>query len=201
MDTSSLGSHTSGSPDQDPPDRRSQPANRYRNDDRPGRRRIAFIAAGIFAVATFAMWMWMFFIYDPGLMIDELPDRTFPTEAEQICAEVNDAISELPPAEATDGPVERADVIDTANADLSAMLAQLAPLTPTDPPESAEAVKEWLDDWATHLADRQRYADTLRRDPTARFTETPKGSKQISRAIDSFAEVNRMPSCGTPGDV
>ncbi|MEZ5238114.1 MAG: hypothetical protein R2716_03935 [Microthrixaceae bacterium] len=52
-----------------------------------------------------------------------------------------------------------------------------------------------------HLGDREDYAAALRADPEARFTETPKGSKQISRAIDSYAQVNRMPSCGTPGDV
>lgn len=171
------------------------------NDDRPARRRVAFVAAALFAVATMAMWMWMLFVYDPGLMVDELPDRTFPNEAERVCAATNEAISDLPPAETTDDPIERADVIDTANAELAAMLVSLAPLRPTEPPESAEAVEEWLDDWETHLEDRQRYADTLRSDSTARFTETAKGSKQVSRAIDSFAEVNRMPSCGTPGDV
>jgi hypothetical protein len=159
------------------------------------------MAAGAFTVAMVAMWLWMLFIYDPGLMIDELPDQTFPTAAEQICATANDTIIHLPPAEATDDPIERADVIDTANATLSTMLAELAPLAPTEPPESAEAIEEWLDDWGTHLGDRRRYADELREDPTARFTETPKGSKQVSRAIDGFAQVNRMPSCETPGDV
>lgn len=168
---------------------------------RSTKRSLGLTAAGIFVVATFAMWLWMLFIYDPGLLVDELADRTFPTRAEEICAVANDEISHLPPAESTDDPIERAEVIDTANSTLARMVADLAPLAPTEPPQAAEAVGEWLDDWGTHLEDRQRYAEDLRVDPTARFTETPKGSKQISRAIDSFAEVNRMPSCGTPGDV
>ncbi|MCZ7628414.1 MAG: hypothetical protein M5U19_04865 [Microthrixaceae bacterium] len=91
---------------------------------------MAFVAAALFAVVTMAMWMWMLFVYDPGLMIDELPDRTFPTEAEKICAATNEAISDLPPAETTDDPIERAGVIDTANIDLATMLVRLAPPGP-----------------------------------------------------------------------
>ncbi|MEI2700204.1 MAG: hypothetical protein V9E94_18420 [Microthrixaceae bacterium] len=45
--------------------------------------------------------------------------------------------------------------------------------------------------------------EELRIDDDARFLETVKGSdtKGISRAINSFAQVNRMESCMTPGDV
>ncbi len=169
--------------------------------ENPPRRRIGLIAAGVFAVVVAATWIWMLFIYDPGRLIDELPDKAFPTEAEQICADAVAEISELPPAQTTDDPIERADVIDDANTILSRMLGQLAPLVPSEPPESNEAVSEWLDDWATHIGDRQAYADALRTDPDARFTETPKGTKQISRAIVGYAEVNDMPSCAPPGDV
>lgn len=167
-----------------------------------GRRRVlALVAAAAFTLAMVAMWVWILFVYDPGLLIDELEDRTFPTEAEQVCAAAIEDIAELPPAESTEDPTERADVIDTANASLSTMVMQLSGLAPADPPEAAEAITEWLGDWRTHLGDRQRYADALRVDPEARFTETPKGTKQISRAIDSYAQVNDMPSCATPGDV
>lgn len=201
MDTSSARSKPAGSPGPGRLDGEPEPYDPEPAGDLSPRRRVGWIAAGVFTVAMFAMWLWMLFIYDPGLLVDELPDRRFPTEAEQICATANDKITDLPPAEATDDPIERADVIDTANAELSTMLAELAPLAPSEPPESTEAVNEWLDDWATHLENRQRYADELRKDATARFTETPKGSRQISRAIDGFAQVNRMPSCETPGDV
>ena len=158
-------------------------------------------AALVFLVASTLMWIWMLFFYDPGLLIDELEDRTFPTAAEEICAAALEEIDELPPAEVTFDPLERAAVIDEANDILAVMLSQLAPLAPTEPPEAAEAVEEWLDDWSTYLGDRQEYADALRDDPEARFTESPKGPKQISRAIDSYAQVNRMTSCETPGDV
>lgn len=201
MDTGSARSRPNSSTDPGTHDRESVPSVPAPPVDPSPRRRAGWIAAGVFTLAMFAMWIWILFIYDPGTLIDELPDQTFPTEAEQICATAIDTISHLPPAEATDDPIERADVIDTANASLSTMLAELAPLAPSEPRSSAEAVDEWLGDWATHLEDRQRYADGLRTDPESRFTETPKGSKQISRAIDSFAQVNHMPSCETPGDV
>ncbi|MCO5320083.1 MAG: hypothetical protein R2714_00925 [Microthrixaceae bacterium] len=171
------------------------------DDSSQRRRRIALVAAALFAVGTFGFWIWLLFVYDAGLLVDELADKTFPTEAEQVCSQAEARISLLPPAQTADDPLERADVIDQANESLTIMLAQLGPLAPTEPPEAAEAVQEWLDDWATHLKDRTDYAAALRSDPEARFTETTKGSKQISRAIDSFAEVNRMASCSTPGDV
>lgn len=180
-------------------------------DDSPaGRRKLAIGAAIAFAVATFAFWIWLLFVYDAGLLVDELADRTFPTEAEQVCSEAEARIDLLPPAQTADDPLERAEVVETANETLSVMVAQLGPLAPAEPADGPdagqewldyEAVQEWLGDWATHLQDRADYATALREDPDARFTETTKGSKQVSRAIDSYAEVNRMPSCSTPGDV
>lgn len=165
------------------------------------RRRWGLVAAGVFAVATFAMWIWMLFIYDPGLLVDELADRTFPTAAEEVCAAAAAQVDALPRAESTEDPIERAEVIETANAVLAEMVVELRGLAPTSPPAAAETVEEWLGDWETHLGDRERYAAALREDPEVRFTETPKAGKQISRAIDSFAQVNRMRSCQTPGDV
>ena len=62
---------------------------------------------------------------------------------------------------------------------------------------------EWLDDWTTYIGNRQRYVENLRVDDEARFLETTKGSdtKGITRAINSFAQVNRMDSCETPADL
>lgn len=171
-------------------------------DQGGGRRVIGRVAVAVFILATAAMWIWILFLYDRSSpLVDELEDRTFPTEAEQVCASALDDIADLPPAQTTHDPVERADVIDAANRTLSVMVAQLSEIAPSQPPQAAEAVTEWLGDWRTHLGDRQRYADDLREDPSARFTETPKGTKQISRAIDGYAQVNDMPSCETPGDV
>ena len=165
------------------------------------RRRLAMAAGTLFAVVSMGTWVWMLVIYDPGLLIDELEDPAFPEAAEKVCAVALANIEALPPAESARDAAGRAAVVTVANQELAAMLAGLRPLAPTEPPEAAEAVGEWLDDWEGYLADRQQYAEELARDPETRFTERQKGGKQISRAIDAYAQVNRMTSCETPGDV
>jgi hypothetical protein len=175
---------------EDPPER-----------DRGLRRKLVLTLVAVFTIGSFAMWIYILFVYDPGLLIDELPDKTFPTEAEEVCADAIAEIEQLPEAQTAADNVERAAVVTEANGYLTAMVDELRLIAPVEPPESAEAVNEWLDDWQVHLEDRSDYALRLAADPEARFTETPKAEKQISRAIDSFAEVNSMVSCSTPGDV
>lgn len=169
--------------------------------DRSLRRKLTLALVAVFTIGSFAMWIYILFIYDPGLLIDELPDKTFPTAAEAVCADAVAEIELLPEAQTAEDNIERAAVVTEANGYLTSMVDELRLIAPIDPPESAEAVNEWLDDWEIHLEDRTEYAQRLASDPEARFTETPKAEKQISRAIDSFAQVNSMVSCSTPGDV
>ncbi|MGI9577569.1 MAG: hypothetical protein ACR2OH_05190 [Microthrixaceae bacterium] len=169
--------------------------------DRSVRRKVILTLVAIFTIGSFSMWIYILFIYDPGLLIDELPDKAFPTQAEAICAEAVAQVDALPGAETAADNLERAQVVAEANGYLTEMVAALRPIAPTEDPVSAEAVNEWLDDWETHLEDRNEYAERLVTDETARFTESTRAEKQISRAIDSYAQVNSMVSCETPGDV
>ena len=162
---------------------------------------VARTAALAFLVGAFAMWMYAFFIYDPGLMIDELADRRFPTAAEQICAAARSQVDALPASNTAATAADRADVVDQANADLRRMIDELRTRVPADQGKVTTGINEWLDDWSTYIDDRQAYADGLRVSSDTRFTESVKANRQISRAIDSFAQVNRMTSCTTPGDV
>jgi hypothetical protein len=172
------------------------------SDERPSARRRILLGAGLlFVVATFGVWIYALFIYDPGQLVDELEDRTFPTEAEAICAEARTRIDALPLAQETDDPVERAEVIDEANVALREMTARLAEIVPQGQGRITVGIGEWVDDWNTFIGDRQEYADALREDPSARFAESLKANRQISRAIDAFAQVNKMESCTVPGDV
>ncbi len=164
-------------------------------------RKLAWVAALSFTIVMIAAWIFGLFIYDPGLLVDELEDPAFGEAAEVICSEHIEAVSTLPRAENADDPGERADVITEANVYLTAMVGRLRLEVPSDPPVAEEAVEEWLGDWETHIEDRQEYADALRDDPQARFAESAKGTRQMSRAIDGFAQVNRMTSCETTGDV
>lgn len=170
-------------------------------DDRSTGRKILLYAGITFAVVTFGVWIYALFFYDPGLMIDELGDRTFPRRAEEICHQARRKIEKLPTAEQTTDPVERAAVIDEANEALRTMTGELAEVVPQGQGRVTVGIGEWIEDWNVFIGDRQAYADQLREDADARFTETSKSNRQISRAIDAFAQVNRMESCAVPGDV
>ena len=165
------------------------------------RRRLAWDAAGIFAGLATGFWVFVLFLYDPGLVVDELEDRSFPRVAERICSAAIEQLDALPRAETAGSATERAATIEEANAILVEMVDELEPLAPGEPASATEAVNEWISDWRNHIEDRQQFAARLREDASARFTESPKGSKQLSRAIDGYAQVNRMRSCETPGDI
>ena len=167
----------------------------------PRRRRIATVAALIFTVATFGVWIYAIFFYDPGLLVDELADRTFPTQAEKVCAAAAAELDALPPANLSKTATERAAVVEQADAVLRRMVDGLEPLVPTADTRVNRGISEWVTDWNHHIEDRQKYVAALRTNPDARFEERTKGTKQLSLAIDSFAQVNRMTSCSTPGDV
>jgi hypothetical protein len=183
-------------------------------DDVP-RRRVAVIATLVGVAVLVSGWVYVLFVYDPGLMIDELADRRFPTQAEQVCAAAKAELDELPPAEAAQNADERADVVARSNVVLARMLADLRPLVPQSPdpsdtsPEAREqrrvndGIHEWIDDWGTYLGNREDYVENLHADDDARFLESTKGSdtRGITRAINGFAEVNRMESCTTPADL
>jgi hypothetical protein len=173
-------------------------------DEHTGRSRRSLLWLGVAAMLVLlGGWVYVLFIYDPGLMIDELADRTFPEAAERICAEARAQLDALPPAATASSPSERAEVVDASNEILDDMLAMLDQEAPQDPPAVRDGVREWIGDWRAYVEDRDEYATNLRTDPEARFLESRKegSNRQISLAIDSFAEVNRMASCTTPEDV
>lgn len=172
--------------------------------DRGEGRSRGLIALVIVAIAAVSIaWIYVIFFYRPELLIDEIADRTFPEAAEKICTSVVDQLEELTPAALARSPEERADEVEQSNEILAVMIDDLREIVPADPPEVNEAVSEWLDDWTTYLGDREDYVTNLRDDPDARFLETAKGgpSKGITRAITSFAQVNRMESCSPPADL
>lgn len=168
---------------------------------RSGRQRLALAAGLAFLVVAIVFWIYAFFVYDPGRKVDELADRTFPRAAEQVCAATMAQLDRLPPATEARTPEERAEVIDRSDEMLRDMADRLEALVPQGKGRITSGIQEWVDDWRTHIADRSRYADALREDPGARFLESTKGNRQVSRAIDGFAEVNRMESCRTRDDV
>jgi hypothetical protein len=162
-------------------------------------------------------WAYLLFFYDPGLMIDELADRTFPTQAEQVCAAAVEQLDALPPANLATSATDRADTVEQSNVVLRQMVEDLRPLVPAEPrsgdglsaaerkkaQQVHDGINEWLDDWGTYIGDREQYVDGLREDPDTRFLESKKSvtNKGITRAINGFAEVNEMTSCTSPADL
>jgi len=173
--------------------------------ERPRRRwRVGLVLAVVSAVVVLGMWAWVFGYHLGGTWRDDTPGRlantTFPTLAEPVCARASSVLTSLPPAWSTETPEARADAVDSSVVVLDEMVADLRAL-PTGGQDAA--VNEWLVDWETFIADRADYAGRLRLDPEARFyvTQSDRDRRQITLAIDRFAETNRMPSCVTPSDL
>jgi hypothetical protein len=131
---------------------------------------------------------------------DRLDSTAFPAAAEPICDATLEDIEALGLPTSVDSPQERADLVDEENRLLRTMVDDLASL---DRPSGQEGewVGQWLDDWRTHIDDRQDWADDLRVGDDHAFRETDRYGGQISKVIDNFAEVNEMDSCATTGDV
>jgi hypothetical protein len=132
----------------------------------------------------------------PGL----LDDVAFAEQAQEICLATGVALARLPPAFEADSAAERAEMIDRADEELTAMVGELGAIAPTTERDGA-MVGEWLDDWAVYLDDRADYAARLREDEGARFYVTEKNEDQITEPIDRLAQVNRMEACATPQDL
>lgn len=179
-----------------PPPHADEPA------ERQPRRSLFYVSVAAI-LALLGAWVYILFFYDPGLMYDELADRKFPIAAERVCAAARSQLDQLPPASSASSAEDRAEAVEQSNVILTAMVDDLDPLVPAKPAKARDGVHEWLGDWRTYIEDRDEYVAHLREDPEARFLESPKGktNKGITRAIDGFAQVNRMESCTTPGDV
>jgi hypothetical protein len=154
-----------------------------------------------------AMWGYVLYLaFGPGrhAPIDRLSDPAFAEAGEARCARALEAVDRLPGAGETPVAVDRASVIEEANAEYAAMLDGLARdvrLVPAG--DERSHAQEWLSDWRLYLSDRAEYADALRSDPDARLlvSAKPGETRQVTGWIDEFALANRMASCATPTDV
>lgn len=160
----------------------------------PARVAIALVIAGIAALWVYALTR------QPEPPPDLLDDMSFASRAEEVCAASAARRDALPQAYQTDDPIERAGVVEQANADLARMLSQLRAALPAGE-RDRRMLDEWLGDWEAYLGDREDYARRLRAEGDARIYVTEKDGRQITVAIDRFAEVNDMPACRTPKDI
>jgi hypothetical protein len=132
-----------------------------------------------------------------------LADSAWAVQAQATCTKAATTIDALPEAFTAPDAAARALVITKANVALRTMLDELTASAPTaESSNDGRMISEWLADWRTYLADRDRYVAALDANPDARFyvTEKVKG-QQITKPIDFFATYNDMPNCVTPGDL
>jgi hypothetical protein len=158
------------------------------------------LAVAVLAVGLTAMWAFAFF-GDHGVP-GRLENPTFPALAEPVCAATQARIDEMPRANQTPTAGERADVVDRASDELDAMLDELRGLVPQNAAET-EAEIQWIEDWQVYVQDRRDYTAQLRVDPMTRFavTQSDRDKRQVTSALDRFAEINGMGSCVVPDDL
>lgn len=154
--------------------------------------------ATVLAVAV--MWIWIFSGGPKKVNPDRLDDRAWAERAEDTCAATMERIDERAAPAGTQATEDRAAAIDASSDDLDAMIAELADPLP-DSASDREVVEPWLADWASLVEDRRDYTAAVREDPDARFYTEEKFRDGLDDVIETFADVNDMPSCGPAGDV
>jgi hypothetical protein len=162
------------------------------------------VTAGRVAATAVALGVALLWIYAltrrPEPPPDRLDDTAFAPQAEEICTATLQRLDQLPNAHDAAGPTERAAIVEQSNEDLATMLAALERALPAGE-RDRRMLDQWLADWRTYLDNRRDYADRLRRQGDTRIYVSEKDGRQITVAVDRFAEVNRMPTCRTPKDI
>ena len=166
---------------------------------RRGARILALLA--VMAMAVF----WAYALWGPTekTFPGTLVDPSFATRANALCTTTASQLAVLAPAYETRDAGARAEVVEQANVHLAEMLQELSAIAPTaESGNDGRMIQEWLGDWRTYLADRERYVAALQGDAGARFYVSEKDNRQITEPIDFFAgRANDMPNCVTPGDL
>ena len=164
------------------------------------------VAAVTAVMVTVIFWTWILAGGPNQANSDRIADTAFAQRTEARCTVFTRELAQLPNPTTIKTPVQRADVLDRANDDLTAMVDDIA----ADAPKTghdAKPVADWLTDWRLLIQDRRDYARRLRIDRKARFYVSHSPAVQAATAtvddtISTFAtQANNLTACDTPGDV
>lgn len=160
------------------------------------------ILAVTVALGLILFWLWIFAGGPRKQNPDYLSDRTWTERAEATCGAARSDIDALPGAETTARADDRADVVDQATDRLEAMVDELDATRPSGDGD-VEVMAAWIADYRAYVANRRDYAARLRTDPTAKLLVDEKEGYRdgLDKVIETFADVNEIPSCAVPGDV
>jgi hypothetical protein len=163
--------------------------------------RVGRVAMVLAILAMVGFWAWVFTGGPDKSNPDRLSDRAFVSRTAERCDQLQSRLAKLPNAASIRVANQRADVLDRANVEVAKTLAAIekdAPKSGSD----AKVVHAWFADWHTYLQDRRAYAKHLRVDPKAQFVVSPSPlNVGVDETIGTFADVNAMSQCETPGDV
>lgn len=157
---------------------------------------------GIMAfIVTVVFWIYVFSNRDSVDHADEFDDAAWSSAAEAVCVEHQTAIAELPSAASVDTPEQRAELVSQGTAMLEEMLAGLHALGLPSDPKGAETAPHWLDDYELYLQDRRDWTEVLRQgdDPPFTISGNAQGVR-VTDLLETYAEVNAMPSCSPSPD-
>ena len=162
----------------------------------PGRVLGCLVALGIVV-----FWVWAFSPLAPNRKVDALADRSFVPAANAQCRAAKASIDKLPPAQDATSAAARADIVVQSNQIVAQLLRDLRADTASATGRDRELLDQWLADWDTYVASRERYLNELRTEPDPRFTVPARSGGQITETMDGFSRVNRLFDCLVPLDV
>lgn len=163
--------------------------------------RIGRVAVVVAVIVVVGFWAWVFTGGPTKANPDRVHDRAFIARTAKRCDTLRDRLGKLPNAASIKLAAKRADVLDQANLQVARTVAAIEKDAPRRGDDST-VVEGWIGDWKRYLQDRRNYAKRLRVDPTAQFVVSESPLKAgVDDTIETFADVNDMPQCATPGDV
>ncbi len=166
------------------------------------------LALGALVAVMTLFWIWIF-VFVSRENPDRLEGREFPARAEEICGATQAAINDLPSAQQTPLPADRAVQVAIGTDLTEKMVTDVRATTHLiTNDDDLEIVDSWLEDWDAYVHDRRRHVERLEaadestpgRDTAFTLTERS-ASGFYTRRIDGFANVNDMVSCHVPLDV
>jgi hypothetical protein len=152
------------------------------------------------------LWVYAFFIADPQNP-NRIEDEAWTERAKEVCTATRERLDALSDVRdlADVEPLEealrqRAEIGEDATDLVEAMVDDLDRLPSPSGDGDSELVDLWLADWRAHIADRRAHIERWRAGEDAPFRETAFNDRPLGIRMADFSNLNRMESCGPPGD-
>jgi len=176
----------------------------------PSRSKLAVkILLVVLCLGVAAMWVYYFFgASDQGVY--QLQDTTWRVKADVVCTAAQNQRRSL--ADTTGGYIahptkeqmaQRADIVDQATDILDKMLNDIVAI-PVATDRDRLLLSSFDEKYKMIIADRRRYAASLRAGKLVPYTETLLGGGPITNVVEDFTagvKGNNIPSCSPPNEL